>query len=144
MKPTKFINDFKIVFELMGKHTKIYLLYTILEELGGSFLDIGIALAMKQIADYFIKHTENSLTVAVYIAISVTVVGCIYLPVMIYIREKRIEKIMKDVRIQLFKHLQSLPVSYFEKNHSGNILSRVNKDTEALRSAVGVISGMAW
>jgi len=144
MKPTKFINDFKIVFALMGKHTKIYLLYTILEELGGTFLDIGIALAMKQIADYFIKHTENSLTVAVYIAISVTVVGCIYLPIMIYIREKRIEKIMKDVRIQLFKHLQSLPVSYFEKNHSGNILSRVNKDTEALRSAVGLISGMGW
>ncbi|MCK5757732.1 MAG: ABC transporter ATP-binding protein, partial [Clostridiales bacterium] len=144
MKPKKFFKDYKVVFELMGKHTKIYMLYVILGELGGTFLDIGIALAMKQIADYFIKHTENSLTVAVYIAIAVILIGCIYLPIMIYIREKRIEKIMKDVRIQLFKHLQSLPVSYFEKNHSGNILSRVNKDTEALRSAIEVISGMAW
>ncbi|MCD6321905.1 MAG: ABC transporter ATP-binding protein [Clostridiales bacterium] len=144
MKPKKFFKDYKVVFELMGKHNKIYMMYVLMEELGGTSLDIGIALAMKQIADYFIKHTENSITVAIYIAIAAVLIGCIYLPIMIYIREKRIEKIMKDVRIQLFKHLQSLPVSYFEKNHSGNILSRVNKDTEALRSAIGIISGMAW
>ncbi len=144
MKKIKFFNDYKTVFGLMGKHTRIYLLYTVMEELGGSFIDIGIALAMKQIADYFIKDSKSSLTVAVYLAILVTLVGCIYLPIMIYIREKRIEKIMKDVRIQLFMHLQKLPVSYFEKNHSGNILSRVNKDTDSLRSAVGIISGMAW
>ena len=144
MKPKKFFKDYKVVFELMGKHNRIYMRYVLMEELGGTSLDIGIALAMKQIADYFIKNTENSLNVAMYIAIAAILIGCIYLPIMIYIREKRIEKIMKDVRIQLFKHLQSLPVSYFEKNHSGNILSRVNKDTEALRSAIGIISGMAW
>lgn len=144
MKTKKFFKDYKVVFGLMGKHNKIYLTYVIMGELGGTFLDIGIALAMKQIADYFVKNSENSLTVAIYIAIASLLIGCIYLPIMIYIQEKRIEKIMKDVRIRLFKHLQNLPVSYYEKNHSGNILSRVNKDTEALRSAVGIISGMAW
>ena len=144
MKPKKFFKDYKVVFELMGKHNKMFMLYVLLNELGGTFLDIGIALAMKQIADYFIKNTENSLNVAIYIAVAVVLVGCIYLPITLYIREKKVEKIMKDVRIRLFKHLQSLPVSYFEKNHSGNILSRVNKDTEALRSAIGIISGMAW
>jgi len=144
MKAKKFFKDYKIVFELMGRHNKIYMLYVIMGELGGTFLDIGIALAMKQIADYFIKNTEHSLTIAIYLAIAVILVGCIYLPIMIYVREKRVEKVMKDVRIRLFKHLQSLPVSYFEKSHSGNILSRVNKDTEALRAAIGIISGMAW
>ncbi len=144
MKNIKLIKDFKVVFELMGKHTKTYLMYVFLEVIGDSFLDIGIALGMKQIADYFIKDSQNALTAAIGIAIAVLLVGCIYLPVMIYIREKRIEKIMKDMRIQLFRHLQKLPVSYFEKHHSGNILSRVNKDTEALRSAVRTISGMGW
>jgi ABC-type multidrug transport system fused ATPase/permease subunit len=140
----KLIKDFKVVFELMEKHTKTYLLYVFLDEIGGSFLDIGIALGMKQIADYFIKNTENSLTVAIGIAIAVLLVGCIYLPIMVYLRQKRMEKIMKDVRIRLFRHLQKLPVSYFEKHHSGNILSRVNKDTEALRAAVDIIAGMGW
>jgi len=144
MNKTKLISDFKILLSLMGRHRNIYIFYTVLSESGGGFIDIGIAWGMKQIADYFIKGTAQSMTNAIIIAILLLVVGCIFFPFTIYKREKRLEIIMQDARINLFRHLQKLPISYFEKHHSGNILSRVNKDTEALRAAIGLFTGMFW
>ncbi|HDQ99916.1 MAG TPA: ABC transporter ATP-binding protein [candidate division WOR-3 bacterium] len=38
-----------------------------------------------------------------------------------------------DIKQQLFRHLLSLPVSYFDRNQVGRLISRVESDTEALK-----------
>ena len=42
------------------------------------------------------------------------------------------ETIKKDIRVDVFKHLQYLPLSYFKKNKLGDLMSRLSGDTSIL------------
>ena len=42
------------------------------------------------------------------------------------------QKIMYDIRYQLFSHIQKMSMKFFDKNSSGRILTRVTNDVEAL------------
>ena len=49
------------------------------------------------------------------------------------------QKIMYDIRNQLFNHIQTMSMKFFDKNSSGRILTRVTNDVEALNE---LFSGM--
>lgn len=42
------------------------------------------------------------------------------------------QKIMYDLRVKLFKHVQSLSLKYFDKNPVGRVMTRLTSDVEAL------------
>jgi ATP-binding cassette subfamily B protein len=46
------------------------------------------------------------------------------------------ERILADLRNQLFRHLQRLSLGYFERNRAGVIISRITNDVEALDQLV--------
>ncbi len=52
------------------------------------------------------------------------------------------QRIMYDLRMQIFRHLQKLDVSYFDKNPVGRLMTRVTTDVDALNELFtsGVIS----
>ncbi len=52
------------------------------------------------------------------------------------------QKIMYDLRMQIFRHLQRLDVSFFDKNPVGRLMTRVTTDVDALNELFtsGVIS----
>jgi ATP-binding cassette, subfamily B, multidrug efflux pump len=52
------------------------------------------------------------------------------------------QKIMRDLRMQIFRHLQKLDVSFFDKNPVGRLMTRVTTDVDALNELFtsGVIS----
>ena len=41
--------------------------------------------------------------------------------------------VLKDIRDQLFTHMQTLPVRYFDSNSTGNIMSRYTNDIDSMR-----------
>ena len=43
---------------------------------------------------------------------------------------------MKDLRDQAFKHLNSLPLSYFKKEKTGNLISRFTNDVNIVQSSI--------
>lgn len=43
---------------------------------------------------------------------------------------------MKKIRLNLFKHVQDLPVSYFDLNQHGEIMSHFTNDTDTLRELI--------
>lgn len=43
------------------------------------------------------------------------------------------QRIIQQMRLELFRHLQKLPVSFFDRTPIGAIVSRVSNDTEAVR-----------
>jgi ATP-binding cassette, subfamily B, bacterial len=47
------------------------------------------------------------------------------------------ERVIADLRRQLYRHLLSLDQSFFERTRSGELMSRLSADTELLRSMVG-------
>ncbi len=69
------------------------------------------------------------------------------------------QKTVFTMRMQLFRHLQKLPISYFDKRQHGELMSRVTNDIENVSSTlnssviqifssiltfVGIISVMVW
>ncbi len=53
------------------------------------------------------------------------------------------QRVMRDLRIQLFAHLQQLPIAFFDRNPVGRLITRVTSDVEALNELFtsGVVSG---
>lgn len=52
------------------------------------------------------------------------------------------QRIMQDLRLQLFAHVQRLPTSYFDRTPTGSVVTRLTSDVEALGEmfAAGIIS----
>ena len=44
---------------------------------------------------------------------------------------------LKKIRDQLFAHMQTLPIKYFDTNSHGDLMSRFTNDTETMRSMIG-------
>ena len=42
------------------------------------------------------------------------------------------QKIMYDMRMEIFSHIQKLPMSYFDKNPVGRVMTRVTTDVQSL------------
>ena len=53
------------------------------------------------------------------------------------------QKLVSDIREQLFRHLQNLSIDFFEKNQTGKLLTRLTNDIEALSEmfASGLVGG---
>jgi ATP-binding cassette, subfamily B, multidrug efflux pump len=54
------------------------------------------------------------------------------------------QRVIRDLRLQLFAHLQQLPVAFFDRNPVGRLVTRVTSDVEALNElfTAGVVSGL--
>src|SRR5262249_60990365 len=53
-----------------------------------------------------------------------------------YLRAPVGQAAMRDLRRRLFAHLQSLPLAYFHARRSGEVVSRLTNDVEALRASL--------
>jgi subfamily B ATP-binding cassette protein MsbA len=49
-------------------------------------------------------------------------------------------RVLEDIRLELFQKLQTLPLSFFKKNRSGDLLARLMNDTSVLRQVVANVS----
>jgi ABC transporter fused permease/ATP-binding protein len=47
------------------------------------------------------------------------------------------ERVVSDLRVELFRHLATMPQSYFHRNRTGELLSRLADDVTRLQSTVG-------
>lgn len=51
-----------------------------------------------------------------------------------YMFENISNKVMKDIRVDFFAHIIKLPLSFFDKNKTGDILHRVNNEVDSIQS----------
>ena len=54
------------------------------------------------------------------------------------------QNVMRDLRMQIFSHLQRLSISFFDRNPAGRLITRVTSDVETLNElfTAGVVSGL--
>jgi ATP-binding cassette subfamily B multidrug efflux pump len=54
------------------------------------------------------------------------------------------QRVMRDLRMEIFAHLQRLSVSYFDRNPVGRLITRVTSDVETLNElfTAGVVAGL--
>src|SRR5438445_5017179 len=46
------------------------------------------------------------------------------------------EGVVRDLRVRLFRHLQTLPLGFFQRTRAGQVLARVISDTDQVKTAV--------
>src|SRR3989304_3208891 len=46
------------------------------------------------------------------------------------------EGVVRDLRVRLFRHLQALPLDFFQRTRGGQLLARIISDTDQVKSTV--------
>ena len=104
---------------------------------------ISVSLSMKFLLDDFIvpligktnpNYTEFYKALAVLGTIFVfgIIASFVYNRLMVNIGQG----VLKKVRDEMFEHMQTLPISYFDKNTHGSIMSLYTNDTDTLRQMI--------
>ncbi len=93
-------------------------------------------LASRAIDDGIVPGDLGSLnvTVALFVLSALVYWGASYLQT--YLVNWVGQRALQDLREQMFRHLQSQPVGFYERNRAGVLLSRMTNDVEALNSLV--------
>ena len=104
----------------------LLLIATSLLELAGPFLT-------KIAIDRYIEGKDVDGLVRVSIVYFGTLVAALFLGfAQIYIMQRMGQEIMVRLRAQIFRHLQKMHISYFDKNPVGRLITRLTSDVEAL------------
>lgn len=115
--------------------------------LGISFLVISVSLDMlspqitKHIIDDVIMGGKVNLLGKLLLGILLIGVGrCIFQYFKELVFDFVSSKIACDIRRNIFNHIQSLSLPFFDKNNTGELMSRVKDDVDSIWAAVGFVS----
>lgn len=87
----------------------------------GYTIDEAILPKNSELLTYFV--------LAFFLAETIRVVALI---IQSYLFEKLGQRVMQDLRVSLFAHLQSLPIAVFDRNPAGRLVTRVTNDIAAM------------
>ena len=104
---------------------------------------ISVSLSLKYLLDdYIIPLIGQKSPNYTELYRALTVLGCIFLVgviatftytrMMVYIGQG----VLKKVRDDMFEHMQTLPIRYFDQNTNGSIMSLYTNDTDTLRQMI--------
>jgi ATP-binding cassette subfamily B protein len=134
--------DFKRVIELMGAHKARYIAYSAFSSACAAMMSVGMANSVRHLVDFFIyKDSSVVPNIIIWLFVSV-VIGSMLNPFFIYRQNEETERIMRDIRIRCFDVLQDLPVSYFERTHSGDTFTAINQAIDTSMEAIEFLGGM--
>ena len=130
--------DLNSITEILGRHKKKFILFTMIELAVHTPRYIIRAQAYKLLIDYFVYKNDALIWQIVLFTSLMMLLGFVFTPLTAYFSQRQTELIMKDMRVDTFRKIKKFPVSYFEKFHSGDILARVNRDIDTVKTAMGV------
>ena len=145
-KPKMTKNDLKTAKRLMKYVTEKYKFQFILVFfciLISAVATTAVSLSLRYLLDDFIlplvgQKTPDfaglykALTVLGVIFLAGVIATFIYTRMMVYIGQG----VLKRVRDDMFEHMQTLPIRYFDQNTNGSIMSLYTNDTDTLRQMI--------
>ena len=129
------VYDFRLMKRLLGFAARYWYLFALAvillfastaADLARPYL-IGVA-----IDDFIKKGDAASLSRTGVYFLLLVISGFLFNLLQIYILSYAGQSIIFNIRQKLFSHMQKLPLSYFDKNPVGRLVTRVTNDTEAL------------
>ena len=125
------------------KPYKLYVFFAfILLIISSGFHLIGPHLIKIGIDKYINNKDFNGLSFLSVIYLFTLIFGFVTRFFHIYIMQIIGQKVIYDMRMEIFKHLQNLSISFFDKNPVGRLITRITTDVDALNElfASGVIA----
>ncbi len=135
-RPDNLKKTVKQLLSYMGKHKLLLLVVAILVTTSGLANLLGTYMLGPIIDDYAEGTKYNSLWQAILLEVSIYGVGVLstlgYTQTMIYLAQK----IIFEMRNDMFTHMEKLPLSYFDWKTHGEIMSNYTNDVDALGDAM--------
>ena len=120
------------------KPYKTQLMIAVVALLFTSALTLSLGQGIRLMVDEgFSAGSEQGLADALYITLFIIVLTAIGAYFRFFMVSWIGERVVADIRKKLYKHLLSLPPSFFEDNLAGEIQSRVTTDTTLLQTVIG-------
>lgn len=105
---------------------------------------LALPLAVRRMIDHGFDHTDRGLIDSYFLAIMAMAVVLAVASAMRYYFVITIgERIVSDMRREVFDHVTRLSPAFFDINQSGEIVSRLTADTTQIKSAVGATASVA-
>lgn len=92
-------------------------------------LSVVEAYALKYILDATVSGQMQTLITGAAIMLVGALATVVLAPIFRWMYNSCAHLTAAEVRLEVFSHLARLPISYFERSHSGDIISRVTNDT---------------
>ena len=83
-----------------------------------------------------VDETMQAVVKTLLVLLFIYALGWIAAAVMGQIGAKLTQQFMRDIRVQMFAKMQTLPIRYFDRNTHGDIMSTYTNDVDALRQLV--------
>ena len=126
MRLLPYLNPFKVVLILV---LFFVLLYTLLGLIGPYLMGTAI--------DKFIATKDSAgLMKIALVMLAVYLLNNLFTALSAWLMSDVSQRALKQLRKDLFSHLQSLPISFFDRNPAGELMSRLTNDIDAINQAV--------
>lgn len=134
------IFDIKLFKRLLAfaEAYKFNFIISIISALSLTAFALARPVLLQYIIDNFVVQ-KNAPKLLIYILIMLSLLICqaLALFIFIYNANKLGQNIIKDLRIQLFKHISAFKMNFYHKNPVGKIVTRIVSDIETIASIFG-------
>lgn len=134
-RPQKFMSSIKSLLSYMGRHKFLFLAVAVLVSLSAAANLLGTYM-IKPVVNSLAENGLDSLVFGVLLTASIYAAGVLSAFGYTQIMVRAAQKVLFDIRKDLFSHLQKLSVSFFDKNSHGDIMSSFTNDVETVSDAL--------
>jgi ATP-binding cassette subfamily B protein len=121
-----YLNPFRLILMVVFG---LVLIYTLLGLIGPYLMGVAI--------DKFISNKDaNGLVNIALWMLAVYVLNNLFQAVSAWLMSDVSQRALKQLRKDLFGHMQNLPISFFDNHTSGELMSRLTNDIDAINQAV--------
>ena len=135
-RPENFWKTLRTLLHYMGNHRFLLLAVAVLVSLSALANLLGTYMLKPIVNDYIIPRDVNGLIHAVAITACIYGAGVLsaygYTQIMVVVAQK----IVCEIREDLFHRMQSLPLRYFDTNPNGDTMSRFTNDVDTISDAL--------
>ncbi len=127
--------DHRLMRRLMGyvRPYRMQVAAAVVVTLGESALQLAFPYLTKEAIDLGIRHRDAGVLDRIAVVYLAALIGAFVMGYLQTSIMQRVgQRIMRDVRGALFTHLQRLPVSFYDKNPIGRLMTRVTNDVDTL------------
>ncbi|WP_422658422.1 ABC transporter ATP-binding protein [Paenibacillus sp. EC2-1] len=130
------------LLKYMGRYKLLYVCL-IITMIAGIFLELSVAWFLSLITNAAVKGDIESWSNLILIAVGMLFCMALNAYLDTYFKQKASLKVRNDIRLDTLDHALRLPQSYYDKNHSGDLLARFTSDNQAVGEASGnIIMGL--
>ena len=133
------MKDYKIIFKFLsylkpywGKESFLFILM-----ISGSVGGLASPYILKLIIDKAFPSRDFEYLVHILMVLfAINIARIVIMFISDYLYELVSNYLIRDMRMDLFRHLLRLPMSFFDKNKAGDILHRINNEINTVQSIV--------